>query len=125
MENSLEKKIFLICPVRGINEEEAQFLQDYLSDLESKGHKVHYPPRDTNQNDPIGLNICSENRAAIRNADEIHIYYTSKSEGSKFDFGMLFMAEKPLILINKDKIKRTPHKSFENVLLELDAKYKQ
>jgi len=124
MSDSLEKKIFLICPVRGINEEEAQFLHDYLIKLENKGYKVHYPPRDTNQEDPIGLNICSENRAAIRNADEIHIYYTSKSEGSKFDFGMVFMAEKPLKLINRDKVERTPHKSFQNVLLELDAKYK-
>lgn len=121
---SLEKKIFLICPVREITEEENQFLQDYIAKLESQGHKVYYPPRDTNQDDPIGLNICSENRKAIKEADEIHIYWSGKSEGSRFDFGMTFMTEKPIVLINRDKIRRTPYKSFQNVLLELDAKYR-
>lgn len=51
------------------------------------------------------------------------IYWNESSEGSRFDFGMTFMAEKPIVLINRDKIKKTPHKSFQNVLLELDARY--
>ncbi len=124
MENSLERKIFLICPVRIISEAEKQYLEDYISRLETAGHKVHFPPRNTNQNDLVGLNICSENRAAIMGADEIHIYYNPKSEGSLFDFGMTFMADKPIKLINKYDIERTPYKSFQNVLLELDEKYK-
>ena len=124
MTDTLEKRIFLICPVRGASEDESQFLQDYLSQLENEGHKVHYPPRDTNQDDPVGLDICTENRAAINEADEIHIYWNPTSQGSLFDFGMLFMAEKPLKLINRDDVERTPHKSFQNVLLELDAKYR-
>jgi hypothetical protein len=120
---SLEKKIFLICPVRNITKEEDTFLQGYISSLEEKGHKVHYPPRDTNQDDPIGLDICSENRAAIRESDEVHIYYNPESSGSGFDFGMVFMVEKPIKLINKKEIERTPHKSFQNVLHELDLIY--
>ena len=125
MAENLEKKIFMICPVREATEEEAKFLQEYMSQLESQGHKVHYPPRDTNQEDPIGLNICSENRQAIRDADEIHIYWTKKSKGSLFDFGMLFYGEKPVVLINRVKIEPTPHKSFQNVLLELDKRYRE
>ena len=31
-------------------------------DLEKAGHKVHWPPRDVDQNDPTGLRICSEQR---------------------------------------------------------------
>ena len=68
------KKIFLICPVRDVTKKEKEDLMEYISDLESEGHKVHYPPRNTNQNDLIGLNICKENRAAIKKADEVHIF---------------------------------------------------
>ncbi|MBD3249440.1 hypothetical protein GF336_05325 [Candidatus Woesearchaeota archaeon] len=118
-----DKKIFMICPVRGITDEEAQFLQDYIVELESTGHKVHYPPRDTNQDDSIGLNICSENRQAIKDSDEVHIYYNESSSGSKFDFGMTFMVEKPLVFVNKDTVKKTSHKSFQNVLHEIDRIY--
>jgi hypothetical protein len=124
MAKSIEKTVFMICPVRNATPEEKIFLEEYMKNLESKGYKVYYPPRDTNQNDPIGLNICSENRAGIRNSDEIHIYWNPGSSGSGFDFGMVFMAEKPIKLINKDKIPKTLCKSFENVLLELDSRYK-
>ncbi len=123
MSENLEKKIFLICPVRNITDKENQFLQEYISELESNGNSVHYPPRDTNQDDPIGYNICTENCAAIDAADEVHIYWNPGSSGSGFDLGMAFMGQKPIKLINKDKIPKTPHKSFENVLHELDKKY--
>jgi len=122
MNESLEKKIFLICPVRGVTDEEKEFLNNYLINLESTGYRVHYPPRDTNQDDPIGINICSQNRDAIKKADEIHIYWNSKSEGSLFDFGMAFMAEKPIRLINPE-ILQTDKKSFQNVLIALNKRY--
>ncbi|HII15188.1 MAG TPA: hypothetical protein HA362_02650 [Nanoarchaeota archaeon] len=121
---SLEKRVFLICPVRNITGDEQKFLHGYIADLESRGYKVHYPPRDTNQNDSVGMNICAENRDAIRNADEVHVYWNAGSSGSGFDLGMAFMLGKPIKLINKDKISATPHKSFENVLLALDALYR-
>ena len=41
-----------------------------------------------------------------------------------FDFGMAFMAKKDIKLTNRTEIKQTPHKSFENVLLVLDRKYR-
>ena len=123
MEDNLERKIFMICPVRDISQAEEKFLHDYLSRLEEAGHKVHYPPRDTDQDDNVGLRICSDNRAAIMDSDEIHIYYNPHSEGSKFDFGMVFMADKPLKLINREDVEMTTHKSFQNVLLALDERY--
>ena len=124
MGNLESRLVFMICPVRGITEEESQFLQDYVADLESKGHKVHYPPRDTHQDDPVGYNICRENRQAILDADEVHIYWNSSSSGSKMDLGMTFMLEKPLKLINREQVQPTPHKSFENVVLKLDEMYR-
>ena len=120
---NLEKKIFLICPVRDIQDSEKKFLNDYVTHLEGLGYKVHWPYRDTVQKDPIGLFICLQNREAIKLADEIHIYWNPESMGSKFDLGMTFMIDKPVILVNKYMVKRTSHKSFENVLLELDSQY--
>jgi hypothetical protein len=117
---TLQKKIFLICPVREVTPDEQRFLINYVARLESEGHRVHYPPRDTNQKDDVGLNICMQNRDGIRNSDEVHIYWNGKSSGSKFDFGMAFMAGKPIRLVRRDMVQRTPYKSFENVLLELD-----
>jgi len=112
-----EVNVFVICPVRDITEKEQVVIQQYIQELESKGHRVHYPPRDTNQNDPIGLNICKQNREAIAFADRIDIYWTSKSKGTLFDLGMAFALNKRFKLINE--ITPTPKKSFENVLLKL------
>ena len=96
----LEKRAFLICSVRDCPPEEMARLNQYRYQLERQGYKVHFPPEDTNQNDSIGLSICSKNRNAILNSDEIHIMYNPNSEGSKFDLGMTFMAGKPLIVAN-------------------------
>lgn len=119
-----KKTAFIICPVRNISDEEKKFIENYVSKLEKEGYRVHYPVRDTNQNDPIGLEICCTSRNAIRNAQEVHVYWNGKSEGSFFDFGMTFMAEKPIVLFNRDNIGRTEYKSFQNVLLKLDERYR-
>ena len=58
------KRVFLICSVRNATEEQLNKQANYVAELESKGYRVHYPPRDTNQN-ASGFNICSENFRAI------------------------------------------------------------
>ena len=118
------KKIFVICPVRDATPEVDKEIREYIKGLEEKNWEVHYPPRDTNQDDKIGINICTENKHAILNADEIHIYWTDYSTGSLFDLGMSFLAGKPIKLINRDAVKPTDGtKSFNNVLRELDRRY--
>jgi hypothetical protein len=85
-------KIFIICSVRNAGKEYIERLFQYVENLESMGHSVHFPHRDTNQN-ASGLDICRQNRAAIKEADEVHLFYSKTSEGSLFDVGMTFMAE--------------------------------
>ena len=46
---------FLICPVRG---HEADKYAATVAAIEASGIKIHWPPRDTNQVDDIGLRIC-------------------------------------------------------------------
>lgn len=169
-------RIFLICPVRNVSEEENAKIRTYVEALEGCGHDVHWPPRDTNQNDPVGLKICEANRAAIEAADEVRVRYNPNSEGTVFDLAMAvalgkpvvvtngreaiavsnellfvgmmaglaqackeiqirwnpaarresiallgaaFALRKKIVLVNREAVKPTPHKSFENVLLAL------
>lgn len=112
--------IFLICPVRNITEEEKKAIGSYVETLEAAGHKVHWPPRDTQQNDPVGLRICTDNRQAIENANEVHVWYNSESQGTIFDLGMTFALRKKVVLANPDMVRPTDgKKSFNNVLLAL------
>ncbi|HXK37743.1 MAG TPA: hypothetical protein VJ579_01620 [Candidatus Paceibacterota bacterium] len=110
-------RIFLICPVRNITDEEKIAIERYVSDLELAGQIVHWPLRDTDQNDPIGFRICEDNRRAIELADEVHVWWNAASKGSFFDFGMTFALGKKIVLANIASLVRTPEKSFENVLL--------
>ena len=58
------KRAFLICPVRGHDPEETKGI---VKQLESEGWAVHWPPRDTLQNDPLGgIQTCTENRGQLR-----------------------------------------------------------
>lgn len=102
---------FLICPVRGVDSETTR---GYVERLEAEGWSVHWPPRDTNQDDAIGLDICRQNRAAIAAADRVFISWDGKSTGSLFDLGMAFAMHKPLTVLEAPE--PTPHKSFQNMM---------
>ncbi|MDO8504433.1 MAG: hypothetical protein Q7S36_01110 [Candidatus Liptonbacteria bacterium] len=114
-----KKKVFIICPVREITDQEKGFIANYVSRLEKDGYSVHWPPRDTAQDDPVGLRICRDNRLAIANADEVHVWWNGKSQGSFFDLGMAFATNKKIVLINFLGVPRTEGKSFNNLLLAL------
>jgi hypothetical protein len=114
-------RIFLICPVRNIADAEKDMIAKYVDDQERAGNIVHWPLRDTDQDDSIGLRICTDNRRAIKNADEVHIWWNEASKGSYFDLGMTFALEKKVVVANPLAIARTPEKSFNNMLLEYVA----
>lgn len=109
-------KIFLICPVRNATDEQNNKMNKYITALEVNGDEVYYPTRDTNQRDNIGFGICSDNKMAIFNADEIHIFWDKDSKGSLFDLGMAFAFEKPLKIVNFDDLEFTTTKSFTNMI---------
>lgn len=120
----MPKNIYLICPVRRVSPELRRFLDDYVSQLESQGNRVHYPPRDVNQNDETGLALMLNHRDALERSDEVHAYWSQDSEGSVCDLGMTLMARKPLRLINKqeviDWLSNHPGKSYTRVVYLLD-----
>jgi len=108
-------KIFIICTVRGASDEYKRELEDYVAELEGKGHKVHLPHRDTNQ-EATGIEICRENATAIYNAQEVHIFYNELSQGTHFDMGVAFAVGKRIKVIKNGEI--TMGKSFSRMLAE-------
>lgn len=102
---------FLICPVRGVDPETQRGI---VEKLEAEGFKVHWPARDTDQNDPDGYRICSDNLAAIRGADVVHVIWDGKSQGCLFDLGMAFALYKYIIPVELPP--RSEGKSFQNMI---------
>ena len=135
---------FLISPVRKITKKEQKTIKKWVEKMEKDaGVKIHWPQRDTNQDDPIGIRICEDNAGAILLNPTTFVWWNKKSQGSLFDLGMAFMLtvlEKMLkegmpmellekflrgrwiLTANHDQIEKTPAKSFNNVLLELDKR---
>ena len=103
---------FLICPVRGVDPKETE---DIVKKIENNGtRKVHWPHRDTNQDDPIGFNICTQNKEAIKSADKVHVVWDEKSQGCLFDLGMAFAMDKKIVI--EDIPEETSQKSFQNMM---------
>ena len=112
------KKAFVICSVRGMGQEYRDKLERYVSDLEDNGVDVHLPHRDTKQN-ASGLNICRQNAAAIKESDEVHVFYCSDSKGTHFDMGVAFAACKPIVIAENEVFGEC--KSFARMLQEWGA----
>ena len=106
-------RIYVICPVRKCGDDERARVFKYVMHLEADGHSVFFPHRDLNQDDRTGVEICNEERAAMRGADEVHIWWDVESFGSHFDLGMAFALEKPLVLVND------PHDTNEKSYLKV------
>lgn len=111
--------IYMICPVRQASELEKEETKRYVENLRERGHTVHYPPEDTKQDDPTGLDICMQNLAATEAADEIHVWWNHESNGSIFDLGMAFALRKKIVIANRATVSPDVGKSFTNVLLAL------
>ena len=94
----MKKKIFIICVVRIATPRDIKVLEDYVSMLEADGHKVHLPHRNTNQKG-TSLEINMQNMNAIKECDEVHVFYNTKSFGGHFDIGVAFALGKKMKVI--------------------------
>lgn len=125
------KRIFFICPVRNITKEQQIKINNITKNLEASGCIVHVPYRDTNQNDESGgIKICMDNLRALKDADEVYVFYDKDSQGVHFDLGMAFALNKTIVYVNRPKSDMPLHareiskKSFENVLTCWEANQK-
>jgi hypothetical protein len=105
------KTSFLICPVRGVD---PQVSQGHVAQLEADGYRVHWPHRDTDQDDLAGLRICRDNMMAIAAADVVHVIWDGKSQGCLFDLGIAFALGKSIIPLSLPP--ESEGKSFQNMI---------
>ena len=56
---------------------------------------------DTDQ-DALGIEICHQNARAISKANEVHIFYNSKSQGTHFDMGVAFALLKKIVVVKNE-----------------------
>ncbi|MEM4240447.1 MAG: hypothetical protein QXK08_04610 [Candidatus Woesearchaeota archaeon] len=119
-DSSLENdgSICMVCP-NDVNLSEFGRLDDYAAEMHA-----YCPEFGAQKPDVTLLDIYTERRDAIRRAKEVHVFWTGTERDDRFGLGMAFMAEKPILLINRAEVQPTPEKSFNNVLLALDDRYK-
>ncbi len=111
--------IYIICPVRNVTEEQKKEIEEYVAKLEAEGYKVHYPPRDVNQNSESGIGIIMGHKEAMEKVDRVDIFWDKTSSGSHFDLGMAIMANKNIKLV-KTYQEDNPGKSYVKVMKILE-----
>lgn len=120
--------IYIICSVRNAPQEETDRIIGYAEMLEAEGNEVRCPPRDTHQEDDIGLRIVEEHEGDIVWADEAHCILNPTSEGSRIDAMQMRMAGrlirgKRFRIVNLNEVSPTFGedgrliKSYHNVLI--------
>jgi nucleoside 2-deoxyribosyltransferase len=77
-------------------------IKEYAEIQKLLGNEVLIPVFDNWENATV-LDILTENRRLMRLADEVHMIYDGRSDGTKFDFGMCFAMEKPLKIVYMNK----------------------
>ena len=115
------KKIYIVCPVRNADPEVTARITRDVEELESLGHRVHYPPRDVNQADPTGYEICTAHLAAMKSADEVHVFWHPKSTGSHFDIGMAWALGVRICLVEELEAS-PPGKSYAEFIKEIERR---
>ena len=96
-----------------------QYLEKFLKhkeELEKEGHEVKIPAFDSHK-DLDELGVCEYNRDMIKWADRIDVIWDQRSFGTCFDFGMVFMAEKPLHIVYLEP------KTFKGVMEKYELKH--
>ena len=121
MGNLEEKtKVFVTCSISGASNSYLTKLENYAKHLESKGFEVYLPHLHTKQDD-TEFNICTNNMHAIKNADEVHVYYSSSSKGTHFDLGVSFALGKKIVIVENESYDEN-EKSFAKMIEEWEGK---
>lgn len=115
--NPIENKIFLICPVRNATPEQRKWIENFVYEKYNNGYIIHAPHLHTRQSDLFGgYAICKQNALAVATSNEINIYYDQTSTGSVFDLGVAYALNKPLVLLNKEQIEFNDNNAIDNIV---------
>ncbi|MCX6741419.1 MAG: hypothetical protein NTY61_03425 [Candidatus Parcubacteria bacterium] len=87
-------KIYIICSVRNGDPELQKRILQRAQELEGSGYLVRVPFRNTDQNDPVGINITQEHELQdILWADRVIAFWNPLSEGSWYDLAQVRMEQ--------------------------------
>jgi len=110
----LDKIVEVINPgvIENLKTHTKQFITNYaINYSERRGSKIY--------------DAILERKQKISDAEFLGIYFNGKTPEFLFDFGMIFASGKSILLENRTSVKETNHKSFENVLIELDRQTRE
>jgi hypothetical protein len=111
----MKKKVFIIRPVRLTNYSIDKAIEG-IRNAYSETVEIHDPSIHTDQ-EANEYEICSNNSSAIKNADEIWLWYNDQSKGSHFDIGIAFTLNKPIRFINNvNKYRFCSEKTFVKMI---------
>ena len=72
----IDKKIFLICPVRNATPEQKKWMEDFVVEKYKNGYTIHAPHLHTKQTDLFGgYAICTQNALGMASSEEIDILH--------------------------------------------------
>lgn len=111
-------KVYILCPVRNVDEKQQAAINAHAATLEAAGHDVHNPRYAVDQSCPTGYAIVTGHLEAIRGADEVHIFWDAQSFGSHTDLGSAMALNKRLRLIREFSVDG-PSKSYLKVIKEI------
>ena len=113
----IDKKIFLICPVRNATPEQKKWMEDFVIEKYKEGYTIHAPHLHTVQTDLFGgYAICKQNAEALASSEEVNIYYDKSSTGTAFDLGVAYALNKPLVLLNEKDIVFDENNVMDNII---------
>ena len=117
-DNSINNKIFLICPVRNATEEQKTWIERFVEEKYNTGYTIHAPHLNTRQKDLFGgYAICRQNAEALASSQEVDIYYDQSSTGSIFDLGVAYALQKPLKILNEEIIQFDENDFVDNIVI--------
>jgi len=92
------KSVYIVCPVRGVSPEQHELIKQAVEKLEMAGDAVFWPERDALQSSNTGYEIVIEELEAIKECDEVHLYWDVTSKGSHFDLGAALALKKKVVI---------------------------
>ena len=116
------KKVYLICTVRQQTEKEGTIFDEYVKELKAKGVDVYYPMRDAPQDSITGYEIVEDELRAIKEADEIHVFWNVESKGSHFDLGMAYALRKKIKIVHLFQEDPPDKKTYVKAIAEYNKK---
>ena len=107
-------KVFIICPMNSATKKQKTQIENYAKQLQSSDIEVCYPA--SNQIDNTGFKTCCDNRTAIADCTEVHVFWNKNSDGILFDLGVAFGLGKKLKIINPGDLDKKAGISFSNMI---------